>query len=120
MGLEQTHRRRCVGAGRLGGAELDAAEVFGTDKAVLVGADQSGRGAMVAVERAAIEPFCDEQLFREGVVNLYDRSVAVETAKDDMSDRRAWLNRRLDDQAIEGLERDPSQRRLVADHPATQ
>ena len=62
---------------------------------------------MVAVERAAVEPLCDEQVFREGVVNRYDRSVAVETAKDDMSDRRAWLNRRLDDHAIEGLERDP-------------
>jgi hypothetical protein len=61
---------------------------------------------MVAVERAAIEPFCDEQVFREGVVNRPDRSVAVETAKDDMSDRRAWWNRRLDDHAIEGLERD--------------
>ena len=89
MGLEQTHRRRCVGAGRLGRVELDAAEVFGADKAVLVGADQLGRGAMVAVERAAIELFCDEQVFREGIVDRHDRSVAVQTAKDDMSDRRA-------------------------------
>ncbi len=106
MGLEQTHRRRCVDTCRLGGVELDPAEVFGTDEAVLVGADQSSRRAMVTVERTTIETLCDEHVFRQGVLGRHDRPVAVETAKDDMSDRRFWLNRRLDDHAIEGLERD--------------
>ena len=105
MGLEQTQRRRCVDACRLGGVELDPAEVLGTDEAVLVGADQSGRRAMVTVERTAIETLCDEHVLRQGVLDRHDRPVAVETAKDDMSDRR-WLNPRLDGHAIEGLECD--------------
>jgi hypothetical protein len=66
--------------------ELDAAEVFGTDKAVLVGADQSSRRAMVAVERAALEALRDEHVLLRGVVDRDDRPVAVETAEDDMSD----------------------------------
>ena len=40
--------------------ELDAAEVLGADKAVLVGADQSCRRTMVTVERTAVETVCDE------------------------------------------------------------
>src|SRR5438093_1391789 len=112
MGLEQTQlhvddRRGVVVLARLGGVELDPAEVFGTDKAVLAGADQSGRRAMVTVERMAIETLCDEHVLRQGVLDRHDRPVAVETAEDDMSDRRARWNRRLDDHAIEGLEGDP-------------
>ncbi len=91
MGLEQTQRRRCVDACRLGGVELDAAEVFDTDVAVLVGADQAGRRAMVTVEQTAIEALRDEQVPCQGVLNRHDRPVAVETTKDDMSDRRVWL-----------------------------
>jgi len=47
---------------------------------------------MVTVEQTAIEALCDEQAPCQGVLNRHDRSVAVETAKDDMSDRRVWLN----------------------------
>ncbi len=112
MGLEQTHRRRCVDACRFGGVELDAAEVFGADEAVLVGADQSGRRAVVAVERTAIETLCDEHVLREGVLDRHDRAVAVETAEDDMSDRGARSNGRLDERSVERLERNslPPQR----------
>jgi len=74
MGIEQTQCRRCVDACRLGGVELDAAEVFGTDKAVLVGADQSSRRAMVAVERAALEALRDEHvLLRASSIVTTDR-----------------------------------------------
>ena len=90
MGLEQTQRRRYVDTCRFGGVELDAAEVFGADEAVLVGTDQSGRRAMVIVERTPIETLCDEHVLRQGVLDRHDRPVAVETAKDDMGDRRFW------------------------------
>ena len=86
--------------------ELDAAEVLGTDEPVLVGADQPGRRAMVTVERTAIETLCDEHVLRQGVLDRHERPVAVETAEDDVSDRRVRLKRRLDDHAMEGLERD--------------
>ena len=106
MGLKQTQRRGYVDTCRFGSVELDAAEVFGADEAVLVGADQSDGRAVVSVERTAIETLCDEYILRQGVLDRHDRAVAVETAKDDMGDRRFWLNRRLDDHAIEGLECD--------------
>jgi len=38
----------------------------------------------------AIETLCDEYILRQGVFNRHDRPVAVETAKDDMGDRRFW------------------------------
>src|SRR5438093_2495170 len=109
MGLDQMQpqvddRRGVVVLAQLGGVELDPAEVLGTDK---VGADQPGRRAMVTVERTAIETVCDEHVLRQGVLDRHDRPVAVETAKDDVSDRRVRWNRRLDDHAIEGLEGDP-------------
>ena len=106
MGLEQPQRWRCVDTCRFGGVELDAAEVLRADEAVLVGADQSGGRAMVTVEWKAIETLCDEYILREGVLDRHDRPVAVETAEDDVSDGRFRSNRRLDDHAIEGLERD--------------
>lgn len=54
MGLEQeTQRRRCVDACRLGDVELNAAEMLDTHKAILARADQSGRRTMVTVERTA-------------------------------------------------------------------
>ena len=73
---------------RLGGAELDAAEVLGADVAVLAGADQPGRGAVVAVERAAVETVGDQHVLGQGVLDRHDRPVAVETAEDDVRDRR--------------------------------
>src|SRR2546427_12102113 len=111
MGLEQMQpqvddRRGVVVLARLGGVELDAAEVLGTDEPVLVGADQPGRRAMLTVERTAIETLCDEHVLRQGVLDRHERPVAVETAEDDVSDRRVRLKRRLDDHAMEGLERD--------------
>jgi hypothetical protein len=57
---------------RLGGTELNAAEVFGTDKAVLVRTDQSGRRAMVAIERTAVEAIGDEYVLRQGVLDRHD------------------------------------------------
>jgi len=48
--------------------ELDAAEVLGADKAVLVGADQSCRRTMVTVERTAVETVCDEYAVRQGAL----------------------------------------------------
>ena len=73
MGLEQTQphvddRRGVIVLARLGGVELDAAEVLGADKAVLVGADQSCRRTMVTVERTAVETVCDEYAVRQGVL----------------------------------------------------
>src|SRR5438093_5019196 len=111
MGLEQMQpqvddRRGVVVLARPGRVELDPAEVLGTDEAVLAGADQSGRRAMVTVEWTAIETLCDEHVLRQGVLDRHDRPVAVETAEDDVSDRRVRLKRRLDDHAMEGLERD--------------
>jgi len=107
MGLEQeTQRRRCVDACRLGGVELDAAEVLDADVAVLVGADHPDRRAVVAVERTAIETVCDQHALRQSVLHRCERTVAVETAEDDMSDRRIRLKRRLDDHPVEGFERD--------------
>ncbi len=61
---------------------------------------------MVTVERPAIEPLCDEQVPSQGLLDRHDRPVTIQTTKDDMRDRCVWLNRRLDDHAIEGLERD--------------
>ena len=61
---------------------------------------------MVAVERPTVELFCDEHVVGKGVLDQRDRPVAVEATEGDMGDRRARLNRRLDDHAIEGLERD--------------
>ncbi len=73
MGLEQTQphvddRRGVIVLARPGGVELDAAEVLGADKAVLVGADQSCRRTMVTVERTAVETVCDEYAVRQGVL----------------------------------------------------
>jgi len=90
MRLEQTQRRRSVDACRLGGVKLDSAEVFDADVAVLVGADQSDRCAMVSVEKGAVETLSNEQILRQGVLDRHDRPVAVETAEDQMRDRRVW------------------------------
>ena len=73
MGLEQTQphvddRRGVIVLARLGGVELDAAEVLGADEAVLVGADQSCRRTMVTAERTAVETVCDEYAVRQGVL----------------------------------------------------
>ena len=73
MGLEQTQphvddRRGVIVLARPGAVELDAAEVLGADKAVLVGADQSCRRTMVTVERTAVETVCDEYAVRQGVL----------------------------------------------------
>lgn len=92
---------------RLAGTEFNPAEVLGTDKAVLVRTDQTGRRAMVAIEWTAVEAISDEHAVRQGVLDRHDRPVAVETTKDDMRDRRVRPEQRLDDQAIERFERDP-------------
>ena len=46
---------------------LDAAQVLGADKAVLVGADQSGWRSVITVERSAVETLGDEYVLGEGV-----------------------------------------------------
>src|SRR4051794_106532 len=107
MGLEQLQaclddRGGVVFLRGLGRVELYAAEVLGADEAVLVGADQSGRRAMVAVERTPVEMFCDEHVVCQGVLDRHDGPVAVETFEYEMGDRRVCLKRRLDDPAVEG------------------
>jgi len=60
---------------------------------------------MVTVERTAVETVCDEDVRRQHVREQGDRSVAVEAAEDDMSDRGARSNGRLDERSVERLER---------------
>jgi len=107
MRCKYTHGRGSVDVSRLGGVHVDAAQVFGADEPVLPRADQSGRGAMVAAERMAIEILGDEHVLGQGVAQAPDRPVAVEAAEDEMGDRRAWVERRLDEPPVEGLECDP-------------
>src|SRR5439155_12714636 len=64
------------------------------------------RRAVVAVERPAIETVRDEHVLGQGVLDRHDRPVAVEAAEDQMRWRRIRFERRLDDRAVEGLERD--------------
>ena len=86
MGFDQLQtqldqRRRVVALRGLGGVELDAAEVLGADEAVLVGAHESDRRAVVTVERTTIETLGDEHVVCQGVLDRHDRPVAVETAE---------------------------------------
>ena len=92
---------------RLGGVHLDAAEVLGADVAVLGGADQSGRRAVVAVERAAVEVVGDEHAVGTRVPECDDGPVAVEATKHDVGDHGVGPEGWCDDATVEGLERDP-------------
>ena len=71
-----------------GGAELDAGQVLGADEAVLMGADQSDRRAVVRVERNTTQALGEQDVLGQDVLDRDHRPVAVETAEDDMSDRR--------------------------------
>ena len=109
MAPEQPQDRGRMFVFRLGGENLDTAEVLGIHIAVLVGADQPGRRSMVTVERAAVEAVGDEYLVSEGVLDRDGRPVAVEAEEHDMADRRRGRKRRFDVRAIQRLERNPSQ-----------
>ena len=106
VGLEQPQRTRSVDARRLGRVELDTAEVLCADIAVLVRAYQSGRRTVVAVERTTVETVGDQHVLPQRVLERRNRPVAVETAKDEMRDRGAGSNGRLDERAVERLEGD--------------
>ena len=61
---------------------------------------------MVAVERVAVEPVGDEHISGQRVLEQHERRIAVETPEGDVGDRRVGSRRRLDDLAVEGVERD--------------
>src|SRR5437016_3310949 len=89
---------------RIGGMEFDAAQMFGADEAVLVRAHQTGRRAVVAIERRTVETFGDEHVVSQRVLDRHDRPVPVKTAEGKMSDGRVGPKGSLDDQPIEGFE----------------
>jgi len=86
--------------------ELDAAQVFGADEAVLIRADHSRRCPMVAVERVIVEVLSDEHVVGQRVFDQHDGPVVVEAFEHDMGDWHVRSERRLDDHSIEGLEGD--------------
>jgi hypothetical protein len=88
-------------------AELDAAEVLGADEPVLKRADQPDRRSVFGFELFSVQPIGQEDVVGSGVPDLHHGSVSVETTKDQMTDRRVWLQGGLDDSPVEGVEWNP-------------
>jgi hypothetical protein len=84
MGLE-TQRQRSVHPLGFDGVQLDTAKVLHADIAVLIGADESNRRAVVTVEPTSVEMLGEQQIASQGVFDRDYRSEAVETAEDALS-----------------------------------
>jgi len=104
---EQQAKGGGTGVPRLGGADLDAAEVLGADVAVLGGTEQANRRPVVAVEGATAEAIGEEHAIGQRILDGDDRPVPVEATEHDVGDHRALRKDRCDDAVVEDLELDP-------------
>lgn len=105
--LEQPVCKGLVSNRRLGGKELNLAQMLGADVAVLVRADETDRRTVVAVEWPIVEVLRDQYVIVECILDHHDRGVVVEALEDEAGDDDVSGEGRLDDLAVERREGDP-------------
>jgi hypothetical protein len=62
---------------------------------------------VIGIELFSVQAIGQEDVVGPGVPDLHHRSMSVETAKDQMGDRRVRPQRRFDDSPVEGVEWNP-------------
>ena len=74
---------------------------------------------MVAVKGCLVQVLGKEYVGGQGVLDRHDRAEPVESAEDDMGDRRVGRQLRFDDQSEEVRERDPLPAQVGGRPPGT-